>query len=181
MSGPCPAGPGTFNHPGLLSVCTRCRSQDGARILDSFVCGLSAIVAIIQYLPQIYLTSKLEHTGSLSILTLCVQVPMQIVLALSLASRVNEMLDLDAAGIVIFAGRVAWTDYAFAGSLQCVLTFVGIYFNHIRPRLQEKETYPQITHSTTTLPDELTPLIEGEDVDEVQLSHAIGKTMSGCR
>lgn len=146
-----------------------------------FVSGLSAILAVTQYLPQIHLTFKLKHTGSLSIPTMCVQGPLHIALAVSLASRINEILDLDATSIVMFAGRVAWMNHALAGSLQFVLLVVGIYGNHIRPQLQDRGIYQQIEHSATTLPDERTPLVEGEDADELRLSHAIRKTISGCR
>jgi len=145
------------------------------------ISGLSAILAVTQYLPQIYLTFKLKHTGSLSIPTICVQGPLFIVLAVSLASRINGILDLDATGMVKFASRVACTDYALAGCLQLLLLVVGIYFNHIRPQLHDRRVSQRLEHSASTLLDENTPLIEGEDADEIRLSHAISKTISGCR
>ncbi len=106
-----------------------------------FVSGFSAILAVTQYLPQIHLTFKLKHTGSLSIPTMCVRGPLHIVLAVSLAFRINEILDLDATSIVMFAGRVAWRNYALAGSLQFVLLIVGISCNDIRPQLQDRGVY----------------------------------------
>ena len=145
------------------------------------VSGLSVILAVIQYLPQIHLTSKLKHTGSLSLPTTCVQGLLHILLAVFLAARMKEMVDPDATSIIMFAGRVAWMNHALVGPLQLVLLVVGIYCNHIRTQFQDRGVYRQIEHSATTLADETTPLMEGEDVDELRLSHAISKTISGCR
>lgn len=146
-----------------------------------FVNGLSAILAVTQHLPQIHLTFKLEHTGSLSIPTMCVQGPLHIILAISVASRTNKFLDLNATSIGMSADRLAWMNYALAGSLQFALMVVAICCDHIRPHFQDRGMYQQMEHSATTLPDETTPLIEGEDADELRLSHAISKTISSCR
>lgn len=47
-----------------------------------------------------------------------VQGPLHIVLVVSLASGINELLDPDATSIAMFASRVAWMNYALARSLR---------------------------------------------------------------
>lgn len=146
-----------------------------------FVSGLSALLAVTQCLPQLRLTSRLKHTGSLSIPTMGVQIPLSTALAVSLASTVDKVLDLDTVAIVSFAGCLVWVNHALTACFPSVLLAMCSYFNYVQPRLKHNDYGLQQEHGTTTPPDEMTPLMEGEDTDESQLTYTINKTISGCR
>lgn len=146
-----------------------------------FVGGSSIILCAVQYLPQIYLTFKLKNTGSLSIASMCLQWPIFIILAVSLAFRITVVLDPAASAVVKFASNIAWLNYTLGGCVLCVLLGLSIYVNHIRPRMPGRTDGEGEASGTTTPPNEETPLIEGESADEARLSRAINKTISVCR
>ncbi|KAF2103292.1 hypothetical protein NA57DRAFT_19586, partial [Rhizodiscina lignyota] len=76
----------------------------------------SAVLACIQYLPQIYTTWKLQAVYSLSIPMMCIQTPGSYVFAASLAIRLGP------------AGWSAWGVYVITGFLQGCLLVMAITF-----------------------------------------------------
>jgi len=75
-----------------------------------------ALLTSIQYLPQIYTTLKLRHVGSLSIVTMMIQVPGSYIMATSLAVRLGR------------SGWSTWVVYVVAGSLQGCLLAEALWF-----------------------------------------------------
>ena len=79
--------------------------------------GITAsIFSSIQYIPQLYTTWRLKHIFSLSIATMCVQVPGSFVFAFSLWLRVG------------WQGWSAWCVYCVSGCLQGGLLAMAISF-----------------------------------------------------
>ena len=146
-----------------------------------FVSGLSFILGAVQFLPQMRMTWRLKHSGSLSIPTMCIQIPLLFILAASLASRMQDLLAPETAGSVRLASRIAWVNHILVGCLEILMLLLAVYVNHIRPRLRKSGDEEGEAVNTATPPNEETPLMEGEDVDEQQLSRAINKTLSGSR
>ena len=146
-----------------------------------FVGGISGVLAAIQYFPRIHLTFNLKNTGGLSIPAMCARASIFIVLAASLAFRVTGILDSDAHAVVKLTSRIARLNYALGGCTLCVLLFVSVHVNYIRPRLRNLNTEVRGARNASTPPNEETKLIEGELTDESHLSFVINKTMSGCR
>ncbi|TQS36456.1 hypothetical protein Golomagni_03095 [Golovinomyces magnicellulatus] len=77
---------------------------------------VAAILATVQYLPQIWTTWKLGHVGSLSIPMMMIQTPGSFVWSGSLAAR----LGVD--------GWSTWGVFLVTGCLQGSLLVLGIYF-----------------------------------------------------
>jgi len=63
------------------------RGSRAVRLWATFLGVLSTILAMIQYLPQIFHTAKARLVGSLSILMMCIQTPGSFVFVYSLAIR----------------------------------------------------------------------------------------------
>jgi len=82
----------------------------------NFLGIVGAILASIQYLPQIWTTWKLQHVMSLSIPMMCIQTPGSFVWAASLAARLGP------------EGWSAWGIYCVTGCLQGALLAMGISF-----------------------------------------------------
>jgi uncharacterized protein with PQ loop repeat len=81
------------------------------------ILGLSAaLLACIQYIPQLWTTWKLQHVMSLSIPMMCIQTPGSFVFATSLALRLGA------------GGWSAWGVYIVTGCLQGCLLAMGIKF-----------------------------------------------------
>lgn len=78
----------------------------------------AAILAAIQYFPQIWTTYRLQHVGSLSIPMMLIQTPGSFVWAGSLAARLG------------IEGWSTWGVYLITGSLQGCLLALGIYFEY---------------------------------------------------
>lgn len=77
---------------------------------------MGAILAAIQYLPQIWTTYRLKHVGSLSIPMMCIQTPGGLLFAGSLFARLG------------WAGWSTWTIYLLTAGMQGTLLFMGISF-----------------------------------------------------
>ncbi|KAJ5539894.1 hypothetical protein N7513_008226 [Penicillium frequentans] len=71
----------------IISVVFALRQPGALPAWANFLGILSAILASIQYFPQIYTTFRLRHVGSLSIPMMCIQTPGSLVWAASLAAR----------------------------------------------------------------------------------------------
>ena len=88
-------------------------------LLQSWATALglcAALLACIQYIPQLWTTWKLQHVMSLSIPMMCIQTPGSFVFATSLAIRLGA------------AGWSAWGVYIATGLLQGCLLFMAIKF-----------------------------------------------------
>ncbi|ORY65179.1 ATP synthase F0 [Pseudomassariella vexata] len=75
---------------------------------------MSAALAAIQYLPQIWITYKLKHAGSLSIPMMCVQTPGGFLFAGSLAARLG------------WAGWSSWGVYVLTAVMQGIVLTMAI-------------------------------------------------------
>ncbi|PYH89817.1 PQ loop repeat protein [Aspergillus ellipticus CBS 707.79] len=85
-------------------------------------CGvLAAILASIQYFPQIYTTLRLRCVGSLSIPMMCIQTPGSLVWAGSLAARLGPK------------GWSTWGVLIVTAFLQGTLLALGIFFEFLGP------------------------------------------------
>jgi uncharacterized protein with PQ loop repeat len=85
----------------------------------------AALLACIQYIPQLWTTWRLQHVMSLSIPMMCIQTPGSFVFATSLAIRLGS------------SGWSAWGVYIVTGCLQGCLLFMGIKFE-LRDRQKRK-------------------------------------------
>jgi hypothetical protein len=114
--------------------------------MASWAIGLglcAAILACIQYLPQIWTTWKLQHVMSLSIPMMCIQTPGSFVFAASLAGRLGA------------EGWSAWGVYVITGCLQGCLLAMGISFELRDRRLKRAEEEEEEAQE----PDETTGLL----------------------
>lgn len=84
---------------------------------------IASILSTFQYLPQIWTTWTLGHVYSLSIPSMCIQVPGAYVFAFSLYLRVG------------MSGWSTWLVYCVTGALQGVLLGMAITFD-----LRERHT-----------------------------------------
>ncbi|RAK99746.1 PQ-loop repeat-containing protein [Aspergillus ibericus CBS 121593] len=85
-------------------------------------CGiLSALLASIQYFPQIYTTLRLRCVGSLSIPMMCIQTPGSLVWAGSLAARLGPK------------GWSTWGVLIVTACLQGTLLCLGVFFEFLGP------------------------------------------------
>ena len=75
----------------------------------------AALLAVVQYFPQIYTTAKLKHAGSLSIPMMCMQTPGGYVWAASLAARQGTTWS-------------SWLPYFTAASLQLIVLVLAVYY-----------------------------------------------------
>ena len=91
-----------------------------------FLGVFGTILAVIQFLPQIYTTWKLQAVGSLSIPMMCIQTPGSFVWVGSLAARLG------------WAGWSTWGIYAVTGVLQGCLLVMGIAFE-LRDRRRKRD------------------------------------------
>lgn len=103
---------------------------------------LGAILAGIQYFPQIYTTAHLQHVGSLSIPMMLLQTPGGFIWSASLAAREDTKWS-------------SWLPYLTAASLQGILLIMAVYFE-MRNRKFAKETRKLLDRSE---PDSETPLL----------------------
>jgi uncharacterized protein with PQ loop repeat len=84
----------------------------------NFLGVLAAILASIQYFPQIYTTFRLRCVGSLSIPMMCIQTPGSLVWAASLAARKG------------WSGWSIWGVLVVTACLQGTLLTMAIYFEY---------------------------------------------------
>lgn len=95
--------------------------QTWANILGIF----GAVLASVQYMPQLWTTWSLGHVASLSIISLCIQAPGSFLFAASLAVRLGK------------SGWSAWIVYVVGGCLQACLLLMAATFE-TRNRRAEK-------------------------------------------
>ncbi|KAI5866807.1 hypothetical protein GGS23DRAFT_289996 [Durotheca rogersii] len=77
---------------------------------------MAALLAAIQYIPQIWTTYHLKHAGSLSILMMCIQTPGGLLFAGSLAARLG------------WAGWSSWGVYVTSAIMQGSLLAMAISY-----------------------------------------------------
>jgi len=106
----------------------------------------AALLACIQYVPQLWTTWRLQHVMSLSIPMMCIQTPGSFVFAASLAMRLGA------------SGWSAWGVYIVTGLLQGCLLFMGIKFE-LRDRQKRKLAGDDQDESHTEEHDETSALL----------------------
>jgi len=109
----------------------------------------AAILACIQYLPQLRTTWKLGNVMSLSIPMMCIQTPGSFLFAASLAVRLG------------WEGASTWGVYVLTGLLQGCLLAMGITFE-VRDRRKQKQLERQRRGSNANgggIADERTALL----------------------
>ena len=97
----------------------------------NFLGIMAAVLAGIQYVPQIWTTYKLKHVGSLSIPMMCIQTPGGFLFAASLFGRLG------------WAGWSTWGIYILTAAMQGVVLFLGVYYElAARRERQQQELAP---------------------------------------
>ncbi|KAL4810454.1 hypothetical protein BDV18DRAFT_57702 [Aspergillus unguis] len=93
-------------------------------------CGITAaILASIQYFPQIYTTLRLRCVGSLSIPMMCIQTPGALVWAGSLAARLGSK------------GWSTWGILIVTACLQGTLLVLAVFFEYLGPNKGHSHDY----------------------------------------
>ncbi|KAJ5541356.1 hypothetical protein N7494_006432 [Penicillium frequentans] len=110
----------------IISVVFALRQPGALPAWANFLGILSAILASIQYFPQIYTTFRLRHVGSLSIPMMCIQTPGSLVWAASLAAREGAK------------GWSVWGVLVVTACLQGTLLVMAIYFEYFGPDSKPK-------------------------------------------
>ncbi|KAK5657802.1 hypothetical protein OQA88_2875 [Cercophora sp. LCS_1] len=77
---------------------------------------MAAMLAAVQYIPQIWTTYHLKHVGSLSIPMMCIQTPGGFVFAASLFARLG------------FAGWSSWGIFVLTATMQGILLYMAIHY-----------------------------------------------------
>ncbi|KAL2810652.1 hypothetical protein BJX63DRAFT_422881 [Aspergillus granulosus] len=102
-------------------------------------CGITAaILASIQYFPQIYTTLRLRCVGSLSIPMMCIQTPGALVWAGSLAARLGPK------------GWSTWGILIVTASLQGTLLVLSVFFEYLGPNKGHDHDYDKASAATQT-------------------------------
>jgi len=91
---------------------------------------MGAILAAVQYLPQIYTTYHLKHVGSLSIPMMCIQTPGGFLFAGSLFIRLG------------WEGWSSWGIFLLTAIMQGMLLSMAIYYEVQRNRNSESRLPP---------------------------------------
>lgn len=113
---------------------------------------ISTVLALIQYLPQIYTTFHVKHPGSLSIPMMCLQTPGGYLWSFSLYSQPNSKWS-------------SWLPFFASANLQLILLTMCLYYKIYFPtRLTEANAELRIaeenlSHSAHSQSNENTPLI----------------------
>lgn len=97
---------------GVLSTVARESLSTWANVLGI----MAALLAAVQYIPQIWTTYHLKHVGSLSIPMMCIQTPGGFVFAASLFARLG------------WAGWSSWGIFVLTASMQGILLYLAIYY-----------------------------------------------------
>ncbi|KAL2868288.1 PQ-loop repeat-containing protein [Aspergillus lucknowensis] len=123
-------------------------------------CGVTAaILASIQYFPQIYTTLRLRCVGSLSIPMMCIQTPGALIWAGSLAARLGPQ------------GWSTWGILVVTAFLQGTLLVLSVFFEYFGPNKGHSHGYRKDTATTPSgdgdeaqdeynIPYEDTPLLQ---------------------
>ncbi|KAJ5648266.1 hypothetical protein N7490_004638 [Penicillium lividum] len=110
----------------VISVAFALRQPTALPAWANFLGVLSAILASIQYFPQIYTTFRLRCVGSLSIPMMCIQTPGSLIWAASLAAREGVK------------GWSIWGVLVVTACLQGTLLVMAIYFEYFAPDSKHK-------------------------------------------
>ncbi|KAL5615394.1 hypothetical protein BROUX41_005441 [Berkeleyomyces rouxiae] len=105
---------------GAVSTVLTLHNPDHLNIWADFLGVMAAILAAVQYLPQIWTTWHLKHVGSLSIPMMCIQTPGGIVFAISLYGRLG------------LRGWSTWGIYVLSALMQGSLLVMAVYFEIAR-------------------------------------------------
>jgi hypothetical protein len=105
---------------------------------------LATSLAAVQYIPQIITTWRLQETGSLSVVMMCIQTPGSFVFAASLAARLGP------------GGWSAWGLFIISGCLQGCLLVMSLGFLW-RDRKANKTAH--VNGGTLITDNEQTPLL----------------------
>jgi hypothetical protein len=123
------------------------------RAWANFLGLLATTLAAIQYIPQIFMTWRLQETGSLSVPMMCIQTPGSFVFAASLAARLGP------------GGWSAWGLFIFTGCLQGCLLGMSLWFIW-RERKAAKGTDGQVANGNGAIRShEQTPLLHDDTND----------------
>lgn len=110
----------------IISIAFALRQPSALPAWANFLGILAAILASIQYFPQIYTTFRLRCVGSLSIPMMCIQTPGSLVWAASLAAREGAK------------GWSIWGVLVVTACLQGTLLAMAIYFEYFGPNSNRK-------------------------------------------
>lgn len=102
----------------IISVAFELRQPAAVPAWANFLGVLAAVLASIQYFPQIYTTFHLRCVGSLSIPMMCIQTPGSLVWAASLAARKG------------WSGWSIWGVLVVTACLQGTLLTMAIYYEY---------------------------------------------------
>jgi uncharacterized protein with PQ loop repeat len=97
---------------GVLSTVAKEHLPTWANVLGV----MAALLAAVQYIPQIWTTYHLKHVGSLSIPMMCIQTPGGFVFAASLFARLG------------WAGWSSWGIFVMTATMQGALLYLAIYY-----------------------------------------------------
>ncbi|KAK3502541.1 hypothetical protein B0T13DRAFT_172829 [Neurospora crassa] len=110
---------------GILSTIAHDKLAIWANVLGV----MAALLAAVQYIPQIWTTYHLKHIGSLSIPMMCMQTPGGFVFAGSLFARLG------------WAGWSSWGIFVLTATMQGLLLSMAIYYE-IQARKESKDHAP---------------------------------------
>ncbi|KAK6087605.1 hypothetical protein SCUP234_01763 [Seiridium cupressi] len=99
---------------------------------------LSAALAAIQYIPQIWMTYRLKHAGSLSIPMMCVQTPGGLLFAASLGARLG------------WEGWSSWGVYVLTAIMQGIVLCMALSYEW--PSREEREQPQRPSYNRRTTP-----------------------------
>ncbi|KAK0636711.1 hypothetical protein B0T17DRAFT_485853 [Bombardia bombarda] len=99
---------------------------------------MAAILAGVQYVPQIWTTYRLKHVGSLSIPMMCMQTPGGYLFAGSLFARLG------------WAGWSSWGIFVLTATMQGALLYMAIYYE-IQARNRQDSRSPIQTQAPSHL------------------------------
>jgi hypothetical protein len=117
----------------------------------NFLGLLATGLAAIQYIPQIFMTWRLQETGSLSIPMMCLQTPGSFLFAASLYARLGR------------GGWSAWGLFIFTGILQGCLLTMSLWFLWRDRKVSQKNKPTSDANAIGTVGNsERTPLLDGE-------------------
>lgn len=91
-----------------------------------FLGVMAAVLAAVQYFPQIWTTYHLKHVGSLSIPMMCIQTPGGFLFAASLYARLGP------------EGWSTWAIYLLTALMQGCVLVLGVYYE-VAARQQERQ------------------------------------------
>ncbi|KAK4173920.1 hypothetical protein QBC36DRAFT_49246 [Triangularia setosa] len=97
---------------GILSTLAKDHLATWANVLGV----MAALLAAVQYVPQIWMTYHLKHVGSLSIPMMCIQTPGGFLFAASLFARLG------------LAGWSSWGIFVLTATMQGLLLYLAIYY-----------------------------------------------------